>query len=143
LPLALALHSAQQRENAGAAALVDTIRVPRRRGRPRQRPRRLAADKGFASSAFRAALRRRHITPVIPHYRRGRKPTTGTGRPRPKQRLTPIIRLVYAQRWRLERAFAWMDNCRRLVVRYERYPHLYRAFCIVAFILWCIAHILK
>lgn len=143
MPLALALHSAQQRENAAAEELVDAIRVPRRRGRPRQRPRRLVADKGFASSPFRAALRRRHITPLIPHYRRGRKRTTGTGRRRPKQRLTPINRLVYTQRWHIERAFAWMDNCRRLVVRYERYPHLYRAFCIVAFILWCLARILK
>ena len=143
LPLALQLHSAQERESAEAEALVDAVRVPRRRGRPRQRPRRLVADKGFASAAFRTALRQRGITPVIPHYRRGRKRTTGTGRPRPKQRLSPINLPIYGQRWHIERAFAWMDNCRRLVVRYERYPHLYRAFCILAFILWCIARILK
>jgi transposase len=143
LPLALALHSAGRRENEAAEALVDAVRVPQPRGRPRQRPRRMVADKGFASAAFRRALRRRGMTPIIPFYPRGRKRTTGTGQPRPKQRHYALNLLVYAQRWRVERAFAWMDNCRRLVVRYERYPHLYRAFCILAFILWCIARILK
>ncbi|NLF74534.1 MAG: IS5/IS1182 family transposase, partial [Chloroflexi bacterium] len=38
--------------------------------------------------------------------------------------------------------FGWMDNCRRLVVRYERHVHLYKAFCLVAVILWCIDRIL-
>ena len=143
LPLSVGLHAATRREQVGAEAVVDAVRVPRPRGRPRKRPDRLAADKGFASAALRAALRRRHIQPIIPAYPRGRKRTTGAGRPRPKQRLRPINLLVYAQRWKIERSLAWMDTCRRLVVRYERYAHLYRAFCIVAFILWCIARILK
>lgn len=143
LPLAVQLHSAAQRESEQAIALVDAVRVPRRRGRPRQRPGRLVADKGFASAAFRTALGQRRITPVIPHYPRGRKRTTGTGGKRPKQRLSPIHLLVYAQRWQIERAFAWMDTCRRLVVRYERSAHLYRPFCILAFILCCLARILK
>jgi len=30
-----------------------------------------------------------------------------------------------------------------LVVRYERHVHLYKAFCLVAIILWCIDRILK
>ena len=139
----MALHSAQQRENEAAEALVDAVRVPQPRGRPRQRPRQMVADKGFASAAFRTALRRRGITPVIPFYPRGRKRTTGAGQPRPKQRHFALNLLVYARRWRVERTFAWMDNCRRLVVRYERHPRLYRAFCILAFILWSIARILK
>jgi transposase len=143
LPLALELHSAAQRESSAAAALVAAVRVPQARGRPRQRPRRLVADKGFASAALRTALRRRGITPVIPFYPRGRKRTTGTGRPRPKQRHFPVNRLIYAQRWKIERTFAWMDNCRRLVVRYERSAHIYRAFCILAFVLFCLNRILK
>jgi hypothetical protein len=41
------------------------------------------------------------------------------------------------------RALFWMDNCRRLVVRYDRHLHIYRAFYLVAIILWCIDRILK
>jgi transposase len=28
----------------------------------------------------------------------------------------------YQRRWKLERLFAWLQNYRRIVVRYERYP---------------------
>jgi transposase len=50
---------------------------------------------------------------------------------------------AYHQPWKVERCFGWMDNCRRLVVRYERHPRLYKAFCLVAIILWCVGRILK
>lgn len=143
MPLALSIHTAQRRETHEAEAVVDGVRVPPPRGRPRQRPRRLAADKGFASVAFRLALRRRGITPDIPFYPRGRQRTRPTGQRRPKQRRRRVNPMGYRQRWKVERVFAWMDNCRRLVVRYERHAHLYRAFCIVAFILFCLARILK
>jgi hypothetical protein len=36
-----------------------------------------------------------------------------------------------------------MDNCRRLVVRYERSVDQYKAFCVIAIILWCVNLILK
>jgi transposase len=49
-------------------------------------------------------------------------------------RLAPSCR----QRWKVERCFGWMDNCRRLVQRYERDVEPYRAFCLIAFILCCI-----
>ncbi|MCS6846990.1 MAG: IS5/IS1182 family transposase, partial [Anaerolineae bacterium] len=49
----------------------------------------------------------------------------------------------YRQRSKVERCFGWMDNCRRLVVRYERSVYLYKAFCLVAIILWCVNAILK
>jgi transposase len=49
----------------------------------------------------------------------------------------------YRDRWKVERCFAWMDNCRRLVVRYEHYVEHYRAFCLLAIILWCLNLILK
>jgi transposase len=49
----------------------------------------------------------------------------------------------YRQRWQVERCFGWMDNCRRLVVRYERTVEHYQAFCLIAIILWCVNLILK
>lgn len=143
LPLALALHAASRREHLQAEAVVDAVRVPQPRGRPRQRTQRLTADKGFSSAAFRRFLHRRRIQPLLPYYPRGRKRSTGTGRPRPKQRPWQIDPLLYKQRWRVERTFAWMDNFRRLVVRYDRTAAHYRAFCILAAILLCLSRLLK
>jgi hypothetical protein len=41
----------------------------------------------------------------------------------------------YAERWKVERAFAWLGNFRRLLVRHERYLFTFRAFLLVALIL--------
>ena len=41
----------------------------------------------------------------------------------------------YAERWKVERTFAWLGNFRRLLVRQERYLFTFRAFLLVAFIL--------
>jgi len=43
----------------------------------------------------------------------------------------------------VERTFAWVENFRRLVVRYERMAKMYEAFCIVALILICLRELLK
>ncbi len=62
----------------------------------------------------------------------------------PQKRGCPMrVGQSYRQRWKVERCFAWMDNCRRLVVRYDRHLRLYQAFCLVAIILWCVDRILK
>lgn len=49
--------------------LLERGAVPRRRGRPRLRPRRVAGDKGYTGRRIRADLRRRHIGTVIPRLR--------------------------------------------------------------------------
>jgi transposase len=41
----------------------------------------------------------------------------------------------YAERWKVERAFAWPGNFRRLLVRYELCLSTFRAFFLVALIL--------
>jgi hypothetical protein len=49
----------------------------------------------------------------------------------------PLTRLVkvglgYKERWKVERTFAWLGNCRRLLVRHERYLSTFRrAFVLV------------
>ena len=49
----------------------------------------------------------------------------------------------YKKRWRVERTFAWLDNFRRLVVRWERLAMMYEAFCILACIIICLRELLK
>jgi transposase len=136
LPIGLHVASAQPHESRLAEATLATVHVPQPRGRPRTRPKELVADKAYDSQTFRRDLRRRGIKPTIPPVarrsgkrpKRGRPIRTGPG---------------YRQRWKVERCFGWMDNYRRLVVRYECAVEHYRAFCLIAMILWCVNLILK
>jgi transposase len=41
----------------------------------------------------------------------------------------------YAERWKVERTFAWLGSFRRLLVRHERYLSTFRVFFLIAFIL--------
>jgi Transposase DDE domain. len=70
LPLGFHLDSAKVAEVKLAEQTLDTIRVARPRGRPRRRPDKLVADRGYDSSAFRAALRHRGIRMCISPKRR-------------------------------------------------------------------------
>ena len=136
LPIGLYGTAANPHEVTLAEATLQNVYVPQKRGRPKTRPQELVADRAYDSRALRHALRRRGIKPTIPTCERRARSTPRRGRP---------IRVgaSYTQRWKVERCFAWMDNCRRLVVRYERHLHIYYAFCLLAIILWTINRILK
>jgi transposase len=66
LPMAVTVTAGQRHEATQFEAVMGRIRVPRRRGRPRCRPRRLAGDKGYSYPRIRRGLRRRGIKAVIP-----------------------------------------------------------------------------
>lgn len=136
LPIGLHVDSAQPHEITLAETTLNTIRVPQKRGRPKTRPKELVADKAYDSQEFRRKLRRRGIKPTIPSFERRQRIKPKRGRPRQ-------VGPGYHRRWLVERCFGWMDNCRRLVVRYDRHVHIYQAFCLVAIILWCVDRILK
>jgi transposase len=79
------------------------------RGRPRRRPGKVYADRGYDHDAYRQLLRQRGITPVI--ARRGTAHGSGLGR----------------RRWVVERTFAWLHAFRRLRTRYERRADTHQA----------------
>jgi transposase len=136
LPIGLHVASARPHQSQLAEAALATVRVPRARGRPRTRLKGLVADKAYDSQAFRRALRRRGIKPTIPTFARRSSKRAKRGRP---IRTGPS----YCQRWKVERCFGWMDNYRRLVVRYERAVEHDKTFCLIAIILWYVQPILK
>lgn len=136
LPLSLVVGSAQPHEMRYTRRTLAGVSVPQPHARPRTRPDELIADKAFDSVALRHSLRRRGIRVTIPPVARRERKTPKRGRP---YKVGPTFRL----RWHIERTNAWMDNCRRLVVRYERKPELYASFCILYFILLCLTRILK
>jgi hypothetical protein len=74
-------------------------------GRPRKRPERLLADRGYASNPLRARLARRGIEAIIPARRNHKRVTHHDGR---KLRR-------YRRRWIVENShlyYPYPDNCR-------------------------------
>ncbi|HEY6041040.1 MAG TPA: IS5 family transposase [Anaerolineae bacterium] len=77
----------------------------------RSHPERLIGDKGYDSNPLRAWLAARDIEPILPARSNNRVATHQDGR---KLRR-------YKKRWIIERTHSWLQNFRRLVVRYERH----------------------
>ena len=73
-------------------------------------PERLIGDKAYDSDKLDKRLaKERNIEMIAPHRSNRRKQPTQDGR---------MLRR-YKKRWKVERLFAWLQNFRRLVVRYE------------------------
>jgi transposase len=124
LPLACHLDSANKAEVNLLETTLDNIEVTPAGGEPPQ-PERLVLDRGYDSDPLRERLGARGIEMICPHRKNRVRPKTQDGR---KLRR-------YKRRWKVERAFAWLGNFRRLVVRYERHLKMYRAFFHVACLL--------
>jgi transposase len=103
------------------APLLDSVLPVRtgRRGRPRRRPGKLHADKGYDYRRCRDARVQRGINHRIAH--KGIESKTHLGR----------------HRWVVERTLAWTARFRRLAVRYERLVAVHRAFLHLACALIC------
>lgn len=115
--------------------VLDAIRVPRRRGRPRKRPARLLGDKGYSSPRCRRALRRRGIPHTIPERRdqRAQRAAKGARGGRPPA----FNRDAYRRRNVIERCINRLKQYRRVATRYDKHALRYRAFVVVAAIaLW-------
>jgi transposase len=89
-------------------------------GRPRRRPERVTADRGYDHDKYRRELRALGIKPEI--ARRRTEHGSALGR----------------YRWVVERTFAWLHQFKRLLVRYDRRADIHEAFlalgcCLVCF----------
>ena len=87
-------------------------------------PQRLMGDKAYDSDPLDAALAQRGIEMIAKHRSSRLKPKTQDGR--------TARRLM--RRWQIERVFAWLQNFRRLVTRYERRAENFLALVQLAFI---------
>jgi transposase len=97
-------------------------------GKHRRRPRRLGLDKGYDSEPLRQALRKRGIVPNAPC--RSNHLSVPKGRP-PKDKHE---KRYCRQRWKVDRSFAWLNNCRRVGRFLEESQKAYRAFMRLYFI---------
>jgi transposase len=122
-PLVVLLTAGQRHEAPQFAALMEQGAVKRPgRGRPRKRPQRVVADKGYSSKAIRTYLRRRGIRGTIPHRRNERH----RGR---------FDQAAYRTRNQVERLINKLKQFRRVATRYEKYAENYRAMVVLRCIL--------
>lgn len=118
LPVAICVESATRHEVKLATSTLVQMVIP-------EAPQNLIGDKAYDSDNLDAELRYYGIELVAPHRSNRRNRTQDERRMR-----------RYRRRWKVERLFAWLQNFRRLVVRYERYAEnflgmLYLACCLI------------
>ena len=122
IPLGVHLSPANLAEVQLAEATLATVAVPRGGpGRPKQKPVRIIADRGYDSRGLWERFKRRGIQLIVPH-RSSRTVRFQDGR---------CLRR-YRRRWIIERTNAWLHAFRRLVTRYEYHLERYRAFVYIA-----------
>jgi len=115
IPLAVEQSAANVHDSKMLEETVDAIRPihgPRGRpGRPRKRPAKLYADKGYDFPRCLDALRKRGINKA----RIGRRGVDSSER-------------LGRYGWVVERTLSWLNRYRRLKVRYERREDIHQAF---------------
>jgi transposase len=112
LPLAAEVTAGQRHESKGFEPVMNAVRVPRRRGRPRRRPKRLAGDKGYSYPWIRQWLRRHSIKAVIPQREDQRQ--------RHKGRPLAFDKEAYRRRNVVERCVNWLKECRAVATRFDK-----------------------
>lgn len=102
-PVAACVESASPHEVTLVEKTIDSSFTP-------YAPDKLIGDKAYDSDPLDEKLMKERCIEMISPHRKGRtKKKTQDGR-----KLRP-----YRRRWRVERLFAWLQNFRRIVVRYE------------------------
>lgn len=81
-------------------------------------PERLIGDKAYDSDPLDKELQEQGLELIAPHKSNRKKARTQDGR---------ALRR-YKRRWKVERLFAWLQNFRRILVRYEYHAENYLGF---------------
>ena len=117
-PVALSVGSASPHEVRLVETTLDKRLVD-------EKPERLVGDRAYDSDPLDARLAQQGVMLIAPHRRNRKKPKTQDGRSLRR----------YRRRWKVERLFAWLQNYRRILVRYDRFLENYLAFVHLACIL--------
>jgi transposase len=124
------LTGGQADDGAQLAPLLGAVRVGRARGRPRTRPDRVLADKGYSYPRYRRHLRARKLAHVIPEradHRRHRAHRPG--------RPPGFDAAAYKRRNVVERCVNRLKQFRAIATRYDKTAEAYHALALFASIL--------
>jgi transposase len=117
LPIGVRIESASPHEVKLVESTLDAVVT--------DNPERLIGDRAYDSDALDARLRHERDIELIAPHRDHRRRKTQDGRPLRR----------YGRRWKVERLFAWMQNFRRLITRWEYHADNFLGFvqlgCIV------------
>jgi transposase len=120
IPLAWTVTGGNRNDVTQLVPLIERVPAVRGKvGRPRRRPDRVTADRGYDHDKYRRELRRRGIASEI--SRRQTEHGSGLGR----------------VRWVVERTFASLHHFKRLLVRYDRRHEIHEAFLAIGCCLVC------
>ena len=112
LPVAVETMSAAPHESTLVQCLFDFMLTE-------ETPKRIIGDKAYDSDPLDEALAEQGIEMIAPH-RRNRKPENKTQDGRALRR--------YPRRWTVERTIAWIQNYRRLCIRWEKSTQLFQGY---------------
>lgn len=135
IPLTGLIASASTSEYHLLLPTIDTISIQKKPLHPITKTQSLIADRGYDAKWVRQALRKRGIIPYIPKRRKQGKPEE----PPYNTKISPWYKI----RWIMERTIAWLGNQRRILIRWEKYSSIYKAFFQLACILICLNWVLK
>jgi transposase len=125
VPLALHAESASPHEVSLVEATLASTFL-------KEKPQRLIGDKAYDSDPLDESLLKRGIEMIAPHRKNRKKEKTQDG--------CKLRR--YRRRWKIERLFAWLQNFRRLVVRYaykdQNFLGMAQLGCIVILLRQCL-----
>ncbi len=91
----------------------------------------MIADRGYDSDPLRERLKQRGTDLIVPYRSNNRQRRYDDGR---KLRR-------YKRRWKIERTNAWLQNFRRIQVRYDRILTLFQGFFHFSFLLIPLRHL--
>ena len=132
IPVGAQLASAQLAECRLAESTLAAVKVPRRgRGRPRSHLKRVIADRGYDSDALRKRFHQRGTELIVPYRKNIRN-----RRFEDKRKLRR-----YRKRWKIERTNAWLQNFRRIQVRYDRILTVFQGFFHCACLIIALRHL--
>ena len=115
MPLSFVLTANQRHDSVVFTDVLSAVRVRQSKGRPKNKPLAVAADKAYGSQANRRYLSKRGIVSVIPEKRLRPNVKRRQKGPRPKH-----DKVKYKGRNTIERMFGWLKECRRIGTRYEK-----------------------
>jgi transposase len=124
LPIGVSISSASPHEVTLVEPTLDTVVT-------RADPTRLIGDAAYDSDPLDRRLASERGVELIAPHRRNRR--------RPRQDARPLRRSC--RRWKIERLFAWLQNFRRIVTRYEYHAANYLGFIQLGCVIILLRHL--